>query len=671
MNLSELLAEHKKKVAEKKEATAPVIPATVKPKVVIDFDKLDEFAEKQSQIPEPIDIDKLRDDYATAEESDYDLHEYDAFADAMGDEEKLDRSAFDLLTGIDFELDESQQKAIERLHSEQAGCLIGAAGTGKTTTTKFLLNLILNGDAKRGIAPLRLQGVNLSKYRDQEVDIEQDQTDSHPDLVVPSICLCAFTGQATQVIKKHMPASWHGNVMTVHSMLQYAPTTYENEGGESKMIFEPTYTWERKMPWDVIVVDEASMVDLRLWHEIRAAAKPECRFYFIGDINQLTPPMGPGILGFALARLPVAELTHVHRQKDEAANRIVDTAWRVLQGREPEFDDPKETKNWRVIGMELEADPLAAHKQIAGIARGLSGKRVDPSVDPASPQIYDPWRDRILTANNGYNPNAQMAYIGQAPLNESLAGIFRDPDHPRIVIDSGIQMKRFAEGFRVMATVNESPNMVNRVTNGQTGKITSITVNPNWVGDRAKVGPEDEVREALRKSFEETFQGSEGIDDFAAADMDFVVQDSTKEQEGRGDASHRVTVKFDNGATRTYSTKAGVQQLQLAYASTVHKSQGSEMPTAIVILHHTAQKMLSRELLYTAVTRASERLVILYTRLGMRQALHTQKIFGATMEEKIQKFLMLGGGEDGNGVKIYNVRITFEEEMLYHGATKV
>jgi hypothetical protein len=110
------------------------------------------------------------------------------------------------------------------------------------------------------------------------------------------------------------------------------------------------------------------------------------------------------------------------------------------------------------------------------------------------PQIYDPWRDRIMVSGNGFNEDDPASALGQEPLNNALSIIFADPNEPRIVISAGRSMKHFAVGYRVMATRNEPPDMANRVTNGMTGRITDIKPNEAWDGDWRMVGTEEEVK---------------------------------------------------------------------------------------------------------------------------------------------------------------------------------
>jgi hypothetical protein len=369
----------------------------------------------------------------------------------------------------------------------------------------------------------------------------------------------------------------------------------------------------------------------------------------------------------------VCELTVVHRVADEASNRIIDTAHAILNGKYDEvvkFDDTK-NPNWRVIGYEIDHQAHKAHDQIIAIANGLSKKRLAKEVDPDESFVYDPFRDRIMVPSNGFNPESSDHLLGQHTLNEALSKLFTDPNEPRIVIDCQRATKKFAVGYRVMATKNEPPMQVNRITNGLTGRIIDIRVNTKWFGDRRLVGDE---RDVARNRRDMIINGGSAIptqpapgvfepaaEDESLNDMAEAIGASQKADKISGPASHIVTVKFDNGAYRDYDLNAEIEQLRIAYASTTHKAQGAEMPTAIIVVHHASKFMLSRENLYTAVTRAKNRVIILYTQLGLRIALSKQKISGKTREDKIKSYQAMMGGEDGLGFKTVKVRLTEED----------
>lgn len=672
-------------------------PADVpKPKFVLDWSKLNRpNVAEEVATPDSI-LEKSDESIEEERIESNDVDDLDAELRRLNDHAG-DSVVPSILAGVTITLDPSQESAVRGLAVQQYGCLIGAAGTGKTTTTRHLLNTLIEGDAAAGINPLRIAGVDIAKYHDkakdlsggedleyEEDDVEEEWNDrierdeeTRAASTIPAIALVAFTGQATQVLKKNMPPSWRRNCMTIHSLLGFAPVIYSNGEGKNTMRFEPTYTKYNKMPWNVIIVDESSMVNVDLWHMLLDAASASCRFYFIGDLNQLPPPIGTGILGFALAKWPVFELTVVHRQADDAANRIVDTAWRILQGQKPEFDDPKTNTKWRVIGFELPHASADAHNQIIALAKGLSQKRVHPDANADEPFIYDPWRDRILTPTNGFNDEDPASLLGQFPLNDALSRLFANPDEPRVIIDAKKAVKKFSVGYRVMATKNEPPNAIDRVTNGLTGKIVHIERNPKWLGDVRLVGNEDDVianrkrmtidaltkKTPLDRANEMNAAIDESHDALDNLDLTALEHGETEEEEKQGGpCSHIVEVRFDNGAFRSYSLNAQVEQLQIAYASTTHKAQGAEMPTAIIVVHHGQKRMLCRENLYTAVTRASQRVIMLYTDFGLRIALTTQKVSGTTLAQKLVNYQrLLGEGDSNNGLKIMNVRLTHKD----------
>ena len=527
-------------------------------------------------------------------------------------------------------LDESQSLAVKELATQQYGCLIGAAGTGKTTVQKYLLQELFYGD----------HGIDV-KFLDATQGL--------------NVALVAFTGMAVQVIKSNLPDWMQPCAKTIHSLLQFAPEEMiSTKTGKPTRLFVPQRNNIMKLDHDVIIIDEASMLGLDLWKQLLDALKPGCRVYMTGDLNQLPPIIGQPIFAFALSKWHVCELTKVHRQKEAGANRIVEVAHEVLNGKMPTFDSTKGNPYWRVIGHQVDPDPKKAQQQILAVLNQLRTRRVDIEVDPAMPLIYDPYRDRVMTAGNGFDENQSSSLVQQAPLNESLSMLIQpqDAEHPRFIIDAGRNRKRFAINLRVMATKNESPDKVGRVTNGMTGIITSIVRNAEYAGDAKMFGIEAEVEAESRYRIQHLrLDGVAGISNrmtdevrakldgysFDDAETDSL-QASEDASEGGGFASHSVEVVFDNGSVRKYVNKAGVDSLSLAYCSTVAKCQGSQFDTAVIICHHTQKGQLSREWLYTAITRATKRVVILYTDYGLRSSISKQRIHGKNLAEKIERY---------------------------------
>lgn len=107
--------------------------------------------------------------------------------------EKLSR-----LVDDDFPFDESQLAAVHGLIQQQYGCMIGAAGTGKTTVERKLVDMLREG----------LNEVDMSRYWQRGAPDDDDDYEM-PERLIPSVLLCSFTGRSTQMTKKNFPRDWH------------------------------------------------------------------------------------------------------------------------------------------------------------------------------------------------------------------------------------------------------------------------------------------------------------------------------------------------------------------------------------------------------------------------------------------------------------------------------
>lgn len=539
------------------------------------------------------------------------------------------------LIDADFPFDESQLSAVEGMVESRYACLTGAAGTGKTTTTKKLVDRLLETS--------QIGAVNMAMYWKSDFESNDDMhdhshgeydADSDGEKIVPSVALVTFTGRASQQVKGNFPDDWHGNIMTIHRCLGFFPEPYEDwdpdfyneETGESgrlvtKRRFVPTYTADFKLPWDIVLIDEAGMLGLDLWHQLWAAMKPGARVYMIGDINQLPPVHGKSIFGFALAKWPAYELTHVHRQQGKD-NPIVDNAWRVIHGQMP-------VSGGRFQMIPLKGDATMASRKVRGMVPALMEKK-----------IYDPIRDTIITPINGEDGSKGYA-LGQLPLNKEFARIFNpENDNPRYLIDGGRVKQLFAVGDKVMATKNDWEA---GITNGMTGIIESIATHGGYTGESERYGILAEIN-ARMKADDSGLNNDEliSIDDLSKSFL--AIEEGNrnkKEKRERGPSSHIVTVRFgtgDHSFTIAFATLAEVGSLMTAYAVTCHKMQGGESPVVIIILHDAHKAMLYREWLYTAITRASEMCILLYAESALKTALNKQSIKGQTLKEKIASF---------------------------------
>lgn len=393
----------------------------------------------------------------------------------------LDEVASPAPTTPPITLDPSQQRAVELLCAAPVGVVTGGAGCGKTTCLRVALDRL--------------------------------------DELAISYALAAPTGKAAKRISEATGRS----ASTIHRLLEYGPNGRGFSMGFARNEGNP-------LEYDVVIVDEASMLDVELGTALIAALRvedpldrPDTRIVFIGDAQQL-PSVGPGRFLADLidsGKVPVARLTQVHRAAAESW--ICTEAPKVLRG---EWPDLTERHDFRFVEADAHEDALTA---IVALAEKFAA-------DGITAQVLTPQKNTAL---------------GTETLNRALQDALNPLDGRR-VWDGASKLR---VGDRVIQTRNDYTRFV---FNGEIGEVV----------------------------------------DFDAL---------------------KLMVRFDDRVVE-YSKDAS-DALHLAYALTVHKYQGSEVPWAIVVAHGSHQYMQSRQLLYTALTRAKKGVVMVGNRKGVEAAL--------------------------------------------------
>ena len=367
-----------------------------------------------------------------------------------------------------------QVEALRTALCNSVSVITGGPGTGKTTIIKALL-----AEVQRGGQTARL---------------------------------CAPTGRAA----KRMEEATGWPAMTIHRLLEFSP----REGRFLRDASKPLRT-------DVLIADEASMIDLALFSSLVVALQPGTRLVLVGDVDQL-PSVGAGrVLEDVIesGRVAVSRLDVVFRQ-DETGG-IVRNAHGLLSGRRPQGSkDP--SGDFFVI--ERDEPEAALRTAVHLVTERIPGRwDLKPGQDI---QLLTPMR---------------KGSCGAEALNLAL----REVLNPSAASATNL---RPAPGDRVMQIRNDYDK---DVFNGDAG----------WVLGR-------------------------GL-------------------EGKG-----LRVRFDDGKEVDYGNDE-LDQLQLAYAITIHKSQGSEYPAVVVPLLTQHYRMLQRNLLYTAITRGKQVVIL----VGSRKAI--------------------------------------------------
>lgn len=373
--------------------------------------------------------------------------------------------------------DETQANAIQMAIRSKVMILTGGPGTGKTTTIKGILQF--------------LQTLNLK------------------------ILQAAPTGRAA----KRMEETTGLKSETIHRLLEYNP----NEGfcrNESN-----------PLDGDVLIVDEASMLDAMLMYSLVKAIPKTMKLIIIGDVDQLPSVSAGNVLKDLIDSecFPVVQLNTVHRQGSDSG--IIDAAYRIHKGEYPLLKN-KGSKDFFFI---TENDPVRAAEVIVDLVKDRLPKHY--GLVPEEIQVLTPMRRGAVGATE---LNIQL----QAALNH----------HTVCIKHNGVS---FYQGDKVMQIKNDYDR---NIFNGDIGFVESLNL-----------------------------------------------------EDGE------LTVRFGNQHVKY--TMSELDGLVHAYATTIHKAQGSEYPVVVMPVLMNHQIMLERNLIYTGITRAKKMLIMIGTTKALSWAI--------------------------------------------------
>lgn len=543
--------------------------------------------------------------------------------------------------GNPITLNEKQASGVDYAISGQNYVLTGEAGTGKSTAIQAVCKSLLRYHKDK---------LTTTDYR------AMDRSGSR--VSAPSICVCSYTRKAVANVQRitsmdfELSAEMEGCFQTIHNLLEYSPViTWSEIQQREVQMFKPTRGEFNPLNITHLIIEEASMLGLDLWAELRAALNPGVQIIYVGDINQLPPVFGKSVMSYALTKLPIVHLDIVYRQALD--NPIIANAHAVLHGRDIREDKPAFT--W-IQGKSKVAQPQETMSRAMGefFRLGLLNK-----------EKIDTWKQELENFNN-LPPFSDLKGIPHPKTMPEIkeqedAHVCYDPEQDIILIPFNknamgttqvnyriaqhLGEKRGAEVFEIIASYEKHYLAVGDKVfcHKMEGTIVKIVGNMNYMGRSPMKSSVNLSRFGfyVGSAAEEAAKILNGDDDFDYSHLDIDVLATIDENEERRQASsHLVDIELETGQVITLSSAGdfNTQIFQLGYALSIHKSQGSEWRRVFILFHKAHASMLSRELLYTAMTRAREELVIVARPELISRAIVSPRIKGNSLAEKIEYF---------------------------------
>ena len=475
---------------------------------------------------------------------------------------KFNKGTADKLSEKDsISLTDEQKNAVQNALNYKISVISGGPGTGKSTVIKTIAGL----------------------YADKK------------------IALISLSGKAAQrlsdIIESGNLSKENIAISTIHRLLK---AQFDRNTGESVFLYNET----NKLPHDLIVIDEMSMVDIIIFYKLLKAVKDDAVLVLVGDVNQI-PSVSPGDVLRDIIKtekfFPVTFLNKVFRQNEGGLINL--NAHNLLNNKKFITGKREDGKKEFIIKYRKEYDTAQTGKDellkdFEEFIKKIASKRLSAgnkinSFDFDDIQVLTPMRKGILGYNNlnriiqeTFNPNPLSA----AAANLNAAAGSRNGSF----ICSGIQFKMYDK------VIQKKNNYDLEVFNGDTGYIINIDHEEKTV--------------------------SVDYSDYSVKKNRILNDKAEGEGKGGGKGGNKNIDIEDKDKNRIvkYDFLDVYENIMPAYALSIHKAQGSEFNNVIVLFHQSHFMMLKKNLLYTAITRGKKNVVIF----------GTYKAFGIAMNSK-------------------------------------
>ena len=392
-----------------------------------------------------------------------------------------------------------------------------------------------------------------------------------------SLALAAPTGKAAQRMQESLQAAL--DAADVELQLQEAKTIHRLLGiGRTG---RPRYDANNPLGEDIIIVDEASMLGVELANYLVSAVKPGARLILLGDANQLAAVDAGAVLA-DLCRIPL--LQPIHAELTESRRFTADSGIGKLA-----YQINKAETDTHAIWQLLKHDKALSFQYVNSINTLQTESSLDNKVENSLSKNKD-----ISNLTLNYHP-----YINKIktllinPIEKSM---------PESVKDSITALMETFNQFRVLTAGHNGEWGDHYINNYFTQwHLTELKLplgQNTWFHGRPVM--------VLQNNYElGLFNG----------DIGFCLQ--------TGDERSRLEVFFENKKQGIAVNLLNEEVIATAYAMTIHKSQGSEFDHVAITFDNSHARLLSKELIYTAVTRAKKQVTIYSTKSALEKAVQT------------------------------------------------
>jgi len=478
-----------------------------------------------------------------------------------------------------FSLSDEQADAVKHIVCERFSVLTGGPGCGKTTTTLVLVKLL--------------------------------------EAMKRKILLAAPTGRAAQ----RMIDVIGNESKTIHRLLEWQIGQFKKNE-------------ENPLDVDFVIVDECSMLDISLTASLLRAIPPESQILFIGDADQL-PSVGAGnVLRDIIASGAVRcfELKKVFRQAQESL--IIRYAHQINHGDMPYIDSPfKKPEIWhqKVDCLFMDSDE-ATKEQLNFIAKvkRFYESQSDEHANTAEsdPNLYEfrinehvvPYETEFKIPKKFQHVNLESVYKAKDRIDELLSVL--EKVHPWSSLHYGLSAfdvvrKLYLEWVPKYFGEKTEIQILSPMTRGSLGTMSLNNMIQESANPAQRGKGQLSVGERIFRVSDRVIHRRNNYDlNVFNGDIGTIREIDTEEL--------TLSVSFFPDGRIVDYTRDAIPELDLAYAITIHKSQGSEFETVIIPILTQHFKMLFRNLIYTGLTRAKKLAVLVGTRKALAMSVKNQ-----------------------------------------------